>query len=123
MNNREESLQIIDTARKQNPRISIVARAIDRSHAYELHQRNVDSIIRGTFASSLEAATDTLKQLGYPEGQALQISEMFRQHDEAMLLKSVVHKDDMDELLKLASQGRKELENLFDEDSKYSHPG
>lgn len=123
VDNPKESLEIIDIAREQNSRIGIVARAIDRSHAYELHQRNVDSVIRDTFASSLEAATDTLKQLGYSEGQALQIGEMFRQHDEAMLLKAVEHKDNMDELLKLSRQGRKELEILFDEDSKSPHPG
>ena len=123
MDNPKESLEIIDIAREQNSRIGIVARAIDRSHAYELHQRNVDSVIRDTFASSLEAATDTPKQLGYSEGQALQIGEMFRQHDEAMLLKAVEHKDNMDELLKLSRQGRKELELLFDEDSKSPHPG
>ncbi len=114
----EESLTIVDLAREQNPDIRIVARAIDRFHAYELHKRDVHSVIRETFASSLEAATDTLEHLGYTEGQALDVATMFRKHDEAMLLRSAEHKDDMEELLNLAQQGRLELEQLFEQDSK-----
>jgi len=118
VNDIEESLEIVDRARMQNPEVYVIARALDRFHAYELHKRGVPSVIRETFASSLEAAVDTLEHLGYTEGQALTIAEMFRKHDEAMLLKSVEHKDNMDELLVLARQGRQELESLFTEDSK-----
>lgn len=114
----EESLQIVDLAQEQNPGIRIVARAIDRSHAYELHERNVQNVIRETFASSLEAATDTLEHLGYTEGQALEVTSMFRKHDEDMLLRSVEHMDDMAELQSLAKEGRLELEKLFEQDGK-----
>ena len=75
-------------------------------------------MIRETFASSLEAATETLEHLGYTEGQALAITSMFRKHDEEMLLKSAGHMDDMKELQQLAQQGRLELEKLFEQDSK-----
>mgnify|MGYP005992277097 CR=1 FL=1 len=114
----EESLHIVDLAREQNPNIRIVARAIDRFHAYELHKRKVDNVIRETFASSLEAATETLGHLGYTEGQALAVMSMFRKHDEEMLLKSAEHMDDMKELQQLAQEGRLELEKLFEQDSK-----
>jgi monovalent cation:proton antiporter-2 (CPA2) family protein len=120
VDNVEQSLQIVDLAREQNPEIRIVARAIDRFHAYALHKRNVDNVIRETFASSLEAATETLEHLGYTEGQALAVTTMFRKHDEEMLLKSAAHSDNMEELLNLAQQGRLELEKLFEEDSKNS---
>ncbi len=113
-----ESLQMIAMAREQNPDIKIIARAIDRSHAYQLHRIGVDSVIRETFASSIEAATDTLKKLGYSEGQALQTAQMFRKHDEALLLKSIEHMDDFSELQNLTKQGRLELEKLFEADSK-----
>lgn len=114
----EQSLQIVDLAKEQNPNIRIVARAIDRFHAYELHKRDVQSVIRETFASSLEAAADTLEHLGYTEGQALAVTSMFRKHDEAMLLKSAEHMNDMQELQNLAKEGRLELEKLFEQDSK-----
>lgn len=116
VDNIEESLKIVDQARELNPEINIVARAIDRFHAYELHARKVGSVIREMFPSSLEAATSTLRSLGYTEGQALEMGDRFRQYDEALLQKSVEHRDDMDELLILAKEGRKELEQLFEKD-------
>ena len=112
----EDSLAIVDIAQQHNPHLTIVARAKDRFHAYELHKRDVTNVIRETFSGSLEAAANTLEHLGYTEGQALEIADMFRHHDESLLLKSVQHKDDMDELLVLAKQGRKELQRLFNED-------
>ncbi|MBL4582157.1 MAG: cation:proton antiporter [Gammaproteobacteria bacterium] len=118
VDNVEESLQIVDLAREQNPDIRIVARAIDRFHAYELHKRDVQNVIRETFASSLEAATDTLEHLGYTEGQALEVTSMFRKHDEEILSRSAKHMDDLAELQNLAKEGRMELEKLFEEDSK-----
>lgn len=114
----EESLAIVDLAREQNPRIQLVVRALDRFHAYQLHTRGVYSVIRETFASSLEAATDTLEILGFTEGQALEMVEMFRKHDESLLQRSVSHMDDMDELLEIARQGRLELQQLFDQDKR-----
>ncbi|MFN3164174.1 MAG: NAD-binding protein [Pseudohongiellaceae bacterium] len=118
VDNIEESLKIVDQARELNPDVRIVARAIDRFHAYELHARKVESVIRETFPSSLEAGTSTLLNLGYTDGQALQVADRFRRYDEALLQKSVAHKDDMDELLTIAREGRMELEHLFEEDKK-----
>lgn len=118
IDNEAESLQMIAMAKELSPDIKIIATAIDRGHAYELHRLGVASVIRETFASSLEAATDTLKNLGYSDGQALQTAQMFRNHDEALLLQSVAHMDDIDELRNLTRKGRLELEKLFAADSK-----
>lgn len=113
-----QSLAIIDLAREQNSRIKIIARAVDRFHAYELYKRKVESVIRETFASSLEAATETLEQLGYTEGQALEVAKRFRLHDEELLERSALHMEDMEELRNIARQGRRELELLFEEDTR-----
>jgi len=118
INDVEQSLAIIDLARAQNSRIKIIARALDRFHAYELYRRKVDSIVRETFASSLEAATETLEQLGYTEGQALEVAKRFRMHDEELLERSAEHMVDADELRKIAKNGRRELELLFEEDTR-----
>jgi monovalent cation:proton antiporter-2 (CPA2) family protein len=118
VNDVAQSLAIIDHAREQNSRIKIVARAVDRFHAYELYKRKVDSVVRETFASSLEAATDTLEQLGYTEGQALEVAKRFRLHDEELLERSAQHIEGMEELGNIARQGRRELELLFEEDTR-----
>lgn len=114
----DESLRIVDLAQEVNPKLTIVARAVDRFHAYELHRRKVRHVVRETFASSIEAGTEALESLGYTEGQALEVADMFRRHDEALLQRSVEHKDNMDELFQIAKEGRKELQSLFDQDSK-----
>lgn len=114
----EESLEIVALVKEQNPRTRIIARATDRAHARRLLASGVDHVIRDTFASSLEAATRTLEQLGYPEGRALEVTEMFRIHDETMLQNSVEHMDDSDKLQKMAQQGRQELQELFEKDSR-----
>lgn len=118
VNDVTQSLAIIDQAREQNARIKIIARAVDRFHAYELYRRKVDSVVRETFASSLEAATDTLEQLGYTEGQALEVTKRFRLHDEELLERSAQHIEDIEELRNIARQGRRELELLFEEDTR-----
>ena len=118
VNDVTQSLAIIDHAREQNARIKIIARAVDRFHAYELYRRKVDSVVRETFASSLEAATDTLEQLGYTEGQALEVAKRFRLHDEELLERSAQHIEDIEELRNIARQGRRELELLFEEDTR-----
>ncbi|MDC1502163.1 monovalent cation:proton antiporter-2 (CPA2) family protein [Gammaproteobacteria bacterium] len=118
VNDVAQSLAIIDHAREQNSRIKIITRAVDRFHAYELYKRKVDSVVRETFASSLEAATDTLEQLGYTEGQALEVAKRFRLHDEELLERSAQHIEDIEELGNIARQGRRELELLFEEDTR-----
>jgi len=118
VNDVAQSLAIIDHAREQNSRIKIIARAVDRFHAYELYKRKVDSVVRETFASSVEAATDTLEQLGYTEGQALEVAKRFRLHDEELLERSAQHIEDIEELGNIAGQGRRELELLFEEDTR-----
>jgi len=118
VNDVAQSLAIIDLAREQNVRIKIIARAVDRFHAYELYKHKVESVVRETFASSLEAATETLEQLGYTEGQALEVAKRFRLHDEELLERSAQHLEDMEELRNIARQGRRELELLFEEDTR-----
>ena len=118
VNDVAQSLAIIDHAREQNSRIKIIARAVDRFHAYELYKRKVESVVRETFASSLEAATETLEQLGYTEGQALEVAKRFRLHDEEFLERSAQHMEDIEELRNIARQGRRELELLFEEDTR-----
>ena len=118
VNDVAQSLAIIDHAREQNSRIKIIARAVDRFHAYELYKRKVESVVRETFASSLEAATEALEHLGYTEGQALEVAKRFRLHDEELLERSAQHMEDMEELRNIARQGRRELELLFEEDTR-----
>ncbi len=114
--NVDESLQISMLVKEHYKDIAIVARARNRAHAYKLHAAGIKLVVRETFESSLQAAMMSLMELGYTEGQAIESIDMFRMHDERILVEAVQHKDDLDTLLKIAQEGRKELEQLFNKD-------
>lgn len=108
--------RVVKLVQEYCPETKIIARARNRGHAYQLHAAGVDNIIRETFESSLQAASITLQELGYTEGQALEKIDMFRLHDEQLLSEAVEYKDDLDKLIDVASQGRKELQTIFEKD-------
>jgi len=114
--NSKDSIAIIENAKEMYPDLTIIARAVDRNHAYQLHTLGVDHVFREYFAGGLEAARITLNTLGYTEAQAIHNVEIFRNHDEKILLESIEHKEDQKKLLEIAKDGRKELEDLFSQD-------
>lgn len=108
--------RVVKLVQEYCPDTKIIARARNRAHAYQLHAAGVHNIIRETFESSLQAASLTLQELGYTEGQALEKIDMFRLHDEQLLSEAVEYKDDLEKLIDMASQGRKELQTIFEKD-------
>ena len=116
--NSEDSIAIIENAKRKYPDLFIIARALNRNHAYQLHELGVEHVFREYFGSSLEAAESTLTTLGYTDVQAIDKIEIFRSHDEGMLRKAVEYKEDQAKHHELAKEGRKELESLFTKDEK-----
>ena len=116
VNGIEDSLKIVHWLQQNHPKITLVARARNRTHAYQLKAQNVDIIIRETLESSLNAASETLMGLGFTEGQARAKVDIFRKHDHELFEKAAEHKDDHKTLRTIAKQGREELEALFKQD-------
>lgn len=114
--NSKASVALVEQVREQYPDMPIVARAVDRAHAYQLHALGVKYVIREYFSSSLDAARETLTYLGLTEQQAAERAEIFRQHDEENLKRAVEHRDNQEKLFAIARDGRAELENLFSND-------
>lgn len=117
--NSEDSLSIIEQVREHYPHIEIIARALSRLHAYELHARGVQHVHREYVGSGLEAAKETLVALGFTEQQAIERTARFRSHDNELLQRAIQHKHDQEALFELAKQGRKELEDLFTQDDVF----
>lgn len=114
----EDSLAIVQAVKEAYPKMRIIARAHNRMHVYQLKGEKVQHIVRELVESSLSAARDTLVELGFTEGQAINKVDVFRKHDNALLDKAAAHKDDMNQLLKISNEGRQELEQLFEQDEK-----
>lgn len=83
----DKTLQIIATAKKHFPNLRILARAIDRRHAYEIIRLEIDGFRRETFDSALKLGIDALELLGVSPGEAEHLANLFAEHDEEGLHK------------------------------------
>lgn len=83
----EKTMEIIHTAQKHFPHLKLLARAIDRRHAYELIQANIHGMRRETFDSALHLGVDALQLLGISEAEAKHAGSVFEEHDDEVLRK------------------------------------
>jgi len=114
----DDSLNIVKLVRERFPHIALIVRARDRYHVYQLVKLGVQNPIREIYESSLDAAKRTLLEIGFTEGQAIANINIFREHDEEMLQKAALVSDDEAALVKIVSQSRKELKQLFTQDAE-----
>ncbi|MDC9565214.1 MULTISPECIES: monovalent cation:proton antiporter-2 (CPA2) family protein [unclassified Pseudoalteromonas] len=82
----DKTLEIIKLAHKNYPQLKIVARAIDRRHAYQLLNLKVDAFNRETVDSAINLAVDALELLGNNKEDAQRAGKLFRDHDRAAVL-------------------------------------
>ena len=74
-------------------------------------------VIRETFLSSLDMARGVLEGLGLDDYEAEKAVRLFREIDEARL-KSQPGENDEEQMISLAKQAARELEEMFAEDAK-----
>ena len=111
------SVRTAHTVMEHFPHLQIYARARNRQHAYQLRDMGITELTRETFASSLELTRGVLEAVGLPIDQAITTIERFRQHDEELLERSYMHRQDMPKLVAMATSARSELQKLFEEDA------
>lgn len=115
--NIEASLEVTRLVKAHFPHITLIVRARDRAHAYQLVELGVENPIREIYESSLSAAMRTLTEVGYTEGQSQNAIDIFREHDQSLLHQAIAISKDPKELALLAKQSRKELKDLFSKDN------
>jgi voltage-gated potassium channel Kch len=81
IDDRSKAISMIKIARNQFPQLKILARAYDRTHAYELFNAGADFIARETFGSALSIGEAALKFLGFNDNRAKRMVESFDKHD------------------------------------------
>ncbi|QSX34812.1 cation:proton antiporter [Shewanella avicenniae] len=112
----EDSLQIVGQVQAHFPKVTIIARARDRNHAYRLMALGVTEIFRETLGSALDASEWVLHELGMSRLQAAERVRIFAEHDQAQVKASVQHRDDLKALIRISNQGRLELASLMQQD-------
>ena len=81
----DRTIQIIEAARRANPRITIIARAYDRLHHYQLVDAGADHVVREIFGSSVEAGGLALRTMGMHPYEVEKRKSVFVQQDLAGL--------------------------------------
>jgi monovalent cation:proton antiporter-2 (CPA2) family protein len=117
---RDKAVQMVTAVKQFFPHLKILARAYDRSHAYQLMNAGADVITRETFGSALIMGEEALKQLGYEEAQAYRLMRNFKRQDEEGLRKLYEFWGDEKEYGLQVRQGIEQLEKVLKEDSQES---
>lgn len=110
VDDKAQSLKIVDMAQEHFPNLQIVARARDVLHWNALRDRGVLRVERELFESSLRSARSVLEILGYPPHEARQQAMRFRQHNIALFEQMYPHRKDRAKLIAVATEGRQQLE-------------
>ncbi len=85
IDDRDRVVQMAESVRQHFPKLTLLARAYDRRHAYELMRAGVDIIVRETFDSALDMGRRALEVLGYRANQAYRAALKFKHYDEQSL--------------------------------------
>ena len=112
----DDTLQSVECAkmvRENFPDVTIVARARNVQHYFELYELGVTMIERETLDSALMTARSALETLGWQPHQARNLALRFRRYNVAQLAALAPHRKDEARLIAAAKQGRQQLEELF----------
>lgn len=110
------ALTIARLAKSHFPELTVYARARNRHHAWQLMEIGVDSVVRETFASSMEMSVEVLKGLGYPSANAINAVRTFRDFDNQLLKDTYTHRHDTERLMATEKAAMAELKSLFQQE-------
>jgi glutathione-regulated potassium-efflux system ancillary protein KefC/glutathione-regulated potassium-efflux system protein KefB len=118
IDDREKVLDMIHIAQMHFPRLKVLVRAYDRTHAYELIRAGADIIIRETFGSAMLMGKEALEALGHSEKRAKRMADSFAEHDrQGMFRLSEVWGDDHEYGLRIR-QNLLDLETVLREEKE-----
>jgi glutathione-regulated potassium-efflux system ancillary protein KefC len=109
----DRSVDVATMVRQNFPHLTIVARARNVTHYYQLYELGIRLIERETLDSALMSARSTLETLGWEPHQARTLALRFRRHNVEQLQAMAPHRKDEAKLIAAAKQGRQQLEELF----------
>jgi monovalent cation:proton antiporter-2 (CPA2) family protein len=109
------AMRMVKRVRSRFPDLKLLVRARSRTDAYEYAEMGIPAI-REVFGSALDAATELLSTLGYERASAQRIVARFRAHDERQLAHAAPHRKNLEKLIELSEQGRRDIAQLMAED-------
>jgi glutathione-regulated potassium-efflux system ancillary protein KefC len=114
----EDSLALADAVREHFPDLTILARARNVTHYYQLMDRGVSVIERETFESALQLGRRALCHLGWGAYRAREATLKFREHNKASVNAVYPFYKDREQYVSMAKRARDELNEMFARDLK-----
>jgi hypothetical protein len=87
IDDRRKAVRMVEGARNAFPELKILARAIDRPHAYDLMRAGAHFIARETFNTAVSLGREALVNLGQAPERASFLADVFEKHDTEGLYK------------------------------------
>ncbi|PWB74960.1 MAG: potassium transporter [Holophagae bacterium] len=112
----DKILQIVETAHRYYPHLQVLARAVSRTHAYELLDAGVELVYRENLDTSLQMGVDVMRAMGVRAYEAGRRSRLFRRHDELGLRELAAMREDRPAYIRRARQQLEELERILTAD-------
>ncbi len=113
IDDRDKTHEIVELAKQSFPHLSVIARAYDRRHAYELLAAGADAVERETYESALNFGRRSLVQLGLSERRALKAAVLFREHDTALFKRLQPTYGEEDRYIEATRASRETFERLL----------
>jgi voltage-gated potassium channel Kch len=113
MDEPEKVLELVHTARKHFPNLTLFARARGRRQAFDLIEAGVEHVFRETLDTSLRVGVEVMRSLGFRAYQAHRAARTFRRMDEKILIETIEHRHDEKALTSFVRQGAADLERVM----------
>lgn len=110
VDDREQSLRIVDLVKEHFPHLELVARARDVPHWNDLRDRGVLRVDREVFESSLRTGRRVLELLGQAPHEARRQAMRFRRHNLQLFEKMYPYHRDRAKMIAVVKEGRQQLE-------------
>ncbi len=115
-------LDVIDTANKHFPNLTLLTRAFDMGHAFEILDRGVDVFQREMLSSAMVLGEKALIELGYGDKEAQQASKIFADHDRSLFLR-LYNTDALEKRISITQQAYDELAKVLAGDDEQQKKG
>ena len=110
VDDKDQSLRIVELAREHFPHLELVARARDVTHWNALRDLGVTRVERELFEASLRSGRTVLEVLGIPPHEAREQAMRFRRHNIGLFERMYPHHRDRARLIAVVKEGRQQFE-------------
>lgn len=118
IDDKDKAVELVKAATDYFPNLTVIARAFDRRHAYELVRVGGDEVVRETFESALLFGKKALLRLGLSDRRAARAVTLFRDHDLKLFKKLAPVYGEEEQYAMAVRDSRETMEKLLSEEMR-----